>query len=79
LGKETVLWESIHTSSDFNVDVAIFDDFGGEIVLVDKIFWEVTELEAHVLIADHRGVEVKVLDVDSHELGSGGRNNAVEK
>ena len=64
LGKETALWKSIHSSSDFNVDVAIYGDFGGEIVLLDKIFWEVAELEAHVLVAGHWGVEVEIFDVE---------------
>ena len=55
LGKETTLWESIHSSPDINVDVSIFGDFGGEIVLLDEIFGEVAEFKAHIFVAVHMG------------------------
>jgi len=69
----------MHSSSDFNVAVAIFGDFGGEIVLLNKIFWDVAELEMHVLVVGHWGVNVEIFDVESYEFGSGGRNIAVEE
>ena len=57
LGKETSLWVSIHSSPDLDVDVSIFGEFGGEIVLIEKISGEVAGSEAHVFVVVHRGVE----------------------
>ena len=73
------MWEAIHSVSNFNVDVAIFGDFGWEIILLDKILGKVPELEAHVFISGHESVEVEIFDIDGHELGIGGGNDAVEK
>ena len=53
------MWESMHSSPDLDMDVSIFGDFGGNIVLLEKIFGEVAEFETHVFVAGHRGVEVK--------------------
>ena len=78
MGKETTLWESIHSSPDIDVDVFIFGDFGGEIVLLDEIFGEVAEFKAHIFVAGNRGVELEIFDVDSHELGSRGGYDTVE-
>ena len=79
LGKETTLWESIHSSTDLNVDVSIFGECGGEIVLLDKIFGEVAEFEAHVCVAGHNGVELEIFDVDSHQIGSRGGDDTFEE
>ena len=70
LSKEPALWDSIHSSSDFNLDVPIFDDFGGEVVLLYKIIREVAEFEVHVFVAGNRSVDVEIFNVDIHELCS---------
>ena len=57
LVKETAIWDSIHYLPDLNVDVSICGEFGGEIVLIEKISGEVAGSEAHVFVVVHRGVE----------------------
>ena len=71
--------KSIHLTSDLNIDIPIFGDFGGKVVLFDKIIREVTEFEPHIFIAEHWGVEVEIFDVDCHEFGTWSRDYAVEK
>ena len=79
LGKDISPWYSIHSSPDLDVDVSTFGDFGGEIVLIEKISREVAESEAHVFVVVHRGVELEIFDVDSNELGSIGGDNTVDE
>ena len=78
LGEETALWESTHYLLDLNVDISIFSDFGGEIILIEKSFGEVAEFEAHVFVAGHMGVEVEIFDVHSHEPGYRGVDDTVD-
>ena len=47
--------------------------------MLENIFWEAAELEAHVLIAGHWDVEVEIFDVDCHEFGTWSGDYAVEK
>ena len=41
LCKESALRKSIHPAPYLNIDVPIFGDFGGKVVLIDKIIGEV--------------------------------------
>ena len=50
------MWEAIHPASNFHVDISIFGDIGGKVVLLYEIVGEVGEFEAHVLKAGHRSV-----------------------
>ena len=70
LCKDSALRKSIHLASDFNVDVSILCDFGGEIVLFQKILREVAESEAHIFVGGHWSIEVDFLNIYSysHEL-----------
>ena len=56
LCKEAGLWEAIHAASDFFVDVSIYGDLGGKVVLLHGVVGEVCEFETHVLKAGHWGV-----------------------
>ena len=47
--------------------------------MLDKIFREVSEFEAHIFVALHRGVQLEVFDFNSHELGSSGGEGTVEE
>ena len=79
LCKESALRKSVHPAPDFDVDVPIFGNFGGKVVLFDKIIRDVAEFEPHIFVAGHWGVEVKIFDVDCHELGTWSGDYAVEK
>ena len=47
--------------------------------MLDEIFVEVSEFEAHLFVAGYRGFKVEIFDVDSHELGSWVGYNTVEE
>ena len=47
--------------------------------MLDEIFGEVPNFEAHVFVAGHSGVEVEIFDVNSPELGSRGGDDTVEE
>ena len=68
LCNESVLRKSVHPTSYFNIDVSIFCDFGGEIVLFHKILGEVTEFEVHIFIAGYWSIEKEIFNIYSHEL-----------
>ena len=47
--------------------------------MLDKIFGEVAKFQAHVFVSGHKGVEVEIFDVDSHELFSRGGDDTVDE
>ena len=47
------MWETIHAASDFYVDVSIYGELGGNVVLLHEVFGEVCEFDTHVLEAGH--------------------------
>ena len=79
LRKDSALCESIHSLSDFDIDVPIFSDFGGKIVLLDKVVEEVAKFEPHIFVVRHRSVEVEIFDVECHELGTRSGDYTVEE
>ena len=80
LRKESALRKSVHPAPDFGVDIPIFGDFGGKVVLFDKIIGEVAGFYyLHIFIAGHWGVEVEIFDVDCHELGTWSGDYDIEK
>ena len=48
--------EAIHTASDFHIDISIFGELGGKVLLLYEAVGEVSEVDAHVLKAGHRSV-----------------------
>ncbi len=68
LGKEACLWKLVHSARDFDIDVAVDVYLSNKTVVFNKVRREVAELESHVFIAQHRSVEVEILDVNCHEL-----------
>jgi hypothetical protein len=50
-----------------------------EFVEVNDVVENVRKFESHKFWALHWGVEIKILDVDGHELGIFGRNDTVEE
>ena len=70
------LGEAIHTSSNFDIDVTVFDDFGGKFVVLDVV-GQVGEFETHICEAGHRSAQVEILDVNRHKFGVWGQHNAV--
>ena len=63
---------SVHSTANFSVNVALFCDFFGQAVFLDKIIREVAELEAHVLVAENWLVQIEILDIDGQEFFVGG-------
>jgi hypothetical protein len=62
-GNSAHLWETIHSFGDFDTDAAFVGD-DVEVVLVSDGLGDWGQWDAHVFVALHLIVEVKVLDVE---------------
>ena len=67
LGNDTGLWQAVHSLSYFAVDGSVRSGKFAELVMIDNVFGHICESEAHVFVASHRGVQIKILDVHCHE------------
>ena len=65
----TSLWQSIHTFVNLDIDVAIVHQWH-EVALIDDFLRNELDRELHEFRSLHWGVQVEVLDVDSHEFGT---------
>ncbi len=72
------LWESIHAFLNGHKDISIMCNVM-EYVEINDVGGYVRQFESHVFWAFHWRVEIKVFDVDGHELGIYHRDNAVEE
>jgi GNAT superfamily N-acetyltransferase len=78
IGDDASLFEAGHSLPELHVDPAIRGE-GVESILVQDFIREELEGEAHVFVASHGSVIVKVYYVKGHELGTGGGEGAVEE
>ncbi len=72
LGKDAGLWEAIHALLDLDVDSAIGSCNFFEVVYLEKFGRYVFELHVHVLGTSHRGVEIKIFEIDCAVVGTFG-------
>ena len=70
--------ESIHAAHALHIDVTFGVDFVLEFVVLDDVVGEVRQFHSEELRLDKRGVQVEVIDVDSHELCARRQDDAVE-
>ena len=78
LGNDTCLGKTVHATPYFAKNVAICIDFVSEAIFFDDILGEQIHFHAKVFLPIHGSHEVKILDVDSHELCIGCGDDAVE-
>ena len=50
-----------------------------EVVLGDDLFRNYVQDDLHILIARHRSIVIKKLNIQSEETGTGGRDGAIQK
>ena len=62
------MWVSIHASLDFNICVAIMDQWQ-EFVMFNDLLRDDGNGESHVFIASHWSSEVKILNIPHQILG----------
>jgi hypothetical protein len=67
VGDDAGLRETIHAFVDLDVNVGIVDE-RQEVVLVDDFLGDDVNRHAYVFVALHFGVEIKILDVKTHEF-----------
>ena len=79
VGNQAGLGKAVHSSTDLNVHISIKGDHVGQSILVHDVVGEIAQFEPHVFVALHGGVEVEILDVDGHELCTGGGNDTVQE
>ncbi len=70
MGEDASLWEVIHALLNLDVDSAIGSRNFFEIVYLDKFGRYIFELHVHVLRTNHRGVEIKVFEIDCAVAGT---------
>ena len=58
--KKSSLFEAIHCSSDFDVDIAIGGNEVGQFVLINDFWGNIAEVHAHVLKSIKGGVQIHV-------------------
>ena len=73
------MWLTVHSQFDFYVYPAVGGEFFFKVVVGDNVLWEVAEFEAHVFAMGHGCVQIKIFDVDCHELYIGRGGDAVEE
>ncbi len=78
LGNDAGLGKAVHPTLYFTEDVAICVDLVAESISLDDILGKQFKFHLEVLVAVHGSHEVEVFDVNCHELGIGGGNDAVE-
>ena len=47
------MWDTVHYLCDFYVYLAVGGEFSFEVVVEDKVLWEVAYFEAHVFATGH--------------------------
>lgn len=77
VGEFSCLWETVHPTADFDADTTVADK-GRKLVIVKDIGGDVFNVNPHVFVVLHWGAEVEVFNVDRHEFGVFGGEDAVE-
>jgi len=80
IGKLASLWQPVHTSLNFNIDIALVDQGVGIIVINDLVRQD-SHGDVHVCIVFcwHGGAQVEIFKITHHALGIGGGHNTVEQ
>ena len=50
-----------------------------DVVLFDKICWQVADFHSHIFATFHWRVEIEIFDVNGHELGAWGGDDGIDK
>ena len=72
------LWKAVHPFADLNVDVVIMDERCKIVLGHDRVGDDV-DGDAHVFVLFHGRVEIKILEVDSHEASIGCGDDAIKE
>ena len=78
VGEHSGLFQTIHGTSYFHVDVAVGGYQVIEIVLVNDLLGDVGEFHSHVFVSIEWGIEIHVTDVHCHVLGTWSGNDTVD-
>lgn len=76
IGEDTSVREAIHALANFDENVAVVDEWR-KVVVIHDYQRDVFNGDLHVLITRHQRAQVEALDVDGHELGMLGGEDAV--
>ena len=76
VGKDSGLWETIHSFPDLHVNIPI-EDLALKFVMCDDVGRKKRTGHMHVLIPIKRSLEIHILNVGATELGSWGANHAI--
>ena len=79
VGQGPRLWETIYAVANFEVNPAIGMEIVHEAVLVDELFWDVTQFYTDVLRLVQGCLKVEVFDVKGEKLGAPAGKDPVEE
>ena len=68
--------EAIHGSSNFHINVSVFD-FVVKVILVNYVVWDGLDWNSHVFIPVERGGEVEQFEICGDITGVGSADDAV--
>ena len=79
VGQHACLGKSIHSFLDLNVDPSIFGDNVLKVVLIYDFLRDHADVDAHILVSLHGGVEIEVPHIHGHKLGFVGGEDMVDE
>ena len=77
VGDAAILLQPWHAFSDFHINLAIQGE-GAELILGDDFFGDHVQGHFNILVPLHRGIVVKIDEVQGHELGQGSGHRDVD-
>ena len=72
------LFQAWHVFADLQVYPSVGCELE-EVVLGNDLFWEYRQSDFHILVTPHGGIVIKILNVQSDEVGTGGGDGDVQK
>ena len=72
------LFQAWHAFADLQVYSSVGCNLE-EFVLGDDFFGEYRQADFHILVSPHRGVVIKIINIQSYEAGTRGREGVVQK
>jgi hypothetical protein len=71
------LWKALHAFLDLDVYLSVLRQLG-QIVLFDRFLRERCKIDYHIFKSSKGGIQIKIIDVNDHELGVCGGYNTVD-
>lgn len=78
IGEAASLWQAVHATANLNIDETIVEE-RLQFALVDYVVGQHPGGNAHVFVAIHGRPEIKIFEIDGHELRVGSGEDTIEE